>query len=120
MVGRHLVLIAPTTHRGLALAETISDVAAETGLCYGSLVLAPDAAKLLSSGDVIADELRDDFWLIAAAADPGAINRVEKYIADAQPGATWRAMIVTDVGYREALRGLASDSRQRFAFVDVS
>jgi hypothetical protein len=120
IVGRHLVLIAETTHSGLALAETISDVAAETGLCYGSLILGPDAARLLSLEDVIAYELRYDFWLIAQATDPAAINRVDTYIAEAPPAGSWRAIIVTDVGYGEALRGLASDSRQRFAFVDVS
>jgi hypothetical protein len=102
------------------MAETITDVASETGLCYGSLSLGQDAAKLLSPRDLLTDELQDDFWLIAQAADAAAINRVDEYIADARPAGTWRAIIVTDLGYREALRGLASDSHQRFAFVDLS
>ena len=120
MVGRHLLLLAKAAHKGLAVAELISDVAAERGLCYGSLTLAPDASKLLSPKNVIADELQADFWLVAWAADSAAIKRVDAYIADTRPKGTWRAIIVTDVGYAEALRGLASDSHQRFAFVDLS
>jgi hypothetical protein len=120
IVGRHLLIIATTAHLGLALAETIADVAAETGLCYGSLVLGPDAARLLSPANVMADGMRDDFWLIARAADPVSVSRVDTYIAEAQPVGTWRAIIATDVGYREALGGFASFSRRRFALVDLS
>jgi hypothetical protein len=120
IVGRHLLLLVKAPHKGLAAAELISDVAAERGLCYGSVVLGPAAAKLLSPANVIANELQGDFWLIAWAADATAIERVDAYIADTRPEGTWRAIIVTDIGYPEALRGLPSDSRQRFAFVDLS
>jgi hypothetical protein len=62
--GRHIILLAANPHTGLALAELAADVAADRGLCYGTLTFAPDLARLLSPADVLADELRDDFWLM--------------------------------------------------------
>jgi hypothetical protein len=120
MAGRHLVLLAKAAHKGLALAELISDVAAERGLCYGSLTLGPTASKLLSPTNIVANEFQDDFWLVAWAADSASIRQVDAYIADTRPKGSWRAIIVTDVGYPAVLRGLASDTHQRFAFVELS
>lgn len=118
--GRHILLLAANPYKGLALAELASDVAADEGLCYGGLTVAPHAARLLSPANIIVEELRDDFWLIVRAADSSAISRVEEYIAEARPARAWRAIVVTPVGYRDALSGLSAASRLRFAVIEVS
>jgi hypothetical protein len=118
-IGKHLMLMAGLNNEGAAVAEMLADTAGDRGFCFGCLTLSPAAARLLTSADVIASQFGDDVWLVARGADETGIRRIGDYAQAIRSHGHWRALVVTELLYAEAVRALSSAARRRFAFVEL-
>jgi hypothetical protein len=110
------MLVSSHPDRALAFAEALASAASEESASLGTVTLSGEAARLLTPTELLAPDLRDDFWLIVSRADGSAMERIGVYAKQVHSSKSWRTLIVSALPARATLPYLRPD----FALVEVS
>jgi hypothetical protein len=120
VAGQHLVILASDVERGLVLAEAITSVARQEGLCLGTVTLTAAAARLLTIRDLFQERFRGDFWLLVTNADSAGVARVaDNLAAEREPPPSWRAIVISAVRLRTLMDHLDAHALRKFAVIDA-
>jgi hypothetical protein len=116
---KNLLLFGETIDLADAVAELITDEAADAGLCYGTLILPPATVALISLEHILVDHFRSDFWLVLRRADVLSLRRIVDYLRKDRAESPQR-LLATTVNPPRVLGGLTPEARRQLALIEVS